>query len=77
MLDGLTWKPIEGNVSPDDSLPYATHSGVLQIAEFSLRCYRLSNGMAVFDADDVNAFFGTMLAETATPGGRKILEPVD
>jgi hypothetical protein len=43
---------------PDGSdLPHATHSGVLTLFGKTLRCYRLSDGRAVFDADDFRDFF--------------------
>lgn len=41
-------------------LPYATHSGVLNLFGCSLRCYRLSDGNAIFDADDFNALIEKM-----------------
>lgn len=45
----------------ESGLPHATHEGVLSIGDMKLRCYRLSNGMAIFDADDMKAFFGDLL----------------
>jgi hypothetical protein len=57
MLDGATWTPIEDNTSGDDDLPFATHSGVLTIGEFTLRCYQLNTGQRVFDIEDVKKFF--------------------
>jgi hypothetical protein len=59
MMDGLDWIPVDGACAGGDTdLPYATHSGVLKIGAMELRCYRLNTGMAVFEADDVNKFFG-------------------
>jgi hypothetical protein len=55
MLAGIDWQ--ETPTQPVGDLPYATHSGVLEIAGKRLRCYRLNTGQAIFDADDVNAFF--------------------
>ena len=57
LLDTLDWQPVEMDPS-DDGLPFATHSGVLEIAGHKFRCFRLNDGRAVFHADDVNAFFG-------------------
>lgn len=37
---------------------WATHSGVLKIGECELKCHILSNGERVFDAEDVEKFFG-------------------
>lgn len=59
MLDGVEWKEAEPRTAEtlDSDMPHATHSGVLEIAGKSLRCYRLSNGQAVFHADDLQEFF--------------------
>jgi hypothetical protein len=56
MLDAVEWQATAAQPNPD-GLPYATHSGVLRIGEISLRCYRLNDGRAVFDADDIAAWF--------------------
>jgi hypothetical protein len=54
ILDGVQW--VETGLTPSaDGLPYATHSGELDILGSKLRCYRLSNGQSVFDADDIAA----------------------
>lgn len=57
MMDRLDWEAIEQNAKPDGSLPYATHTGVLKIGDFEIRCYRLSDGKAIVDAEDFNKFF--------------------
>lgn len=57
ILDGLEWVAVEGGDPPKDDLPSVTHSGVLQIGDHSLRCYWLSNGQTVFEADDFERFF--------------------
>jgi hypothetical protein len=59
LLDTVEWSEIKDGspVDAGDGLPYATHQGVLWIGDRSLRCYRLSDGRAVFDADDVHEFF--------------------
>lgn len=58
LLESVKWsestKPEKETAEGD--LPHVTHSGVLDFAGFNLRCYRLSNGMSVFDADDFNQF---------------------
>lgn len=59
ILDGLTWKavPDPQNVSADDwMLPRVTHEGEMDFMGHKLRCYRLSDGKAVINADDLNAF---------------------
>jgi hypothetical protein len=62
MLDALDWKATGNEPTPGSSLPYATHAGVLVIGDASLRCYRLSTGEAVFDADDFENFWEGLLA---------------
>jgi hypothetical protein len=52
-------KPQEGG------LPYATHSGVLDLCGHTLRCYRLSDGRAIFDADDFTAFWNSLAGDAA------------
>ena len=61
ILASVQWEPT-GAVAAGDGLPFATHSGVLEIAGHSLRCYRLSDGRAVFAADDLARFFDEALA---------------
>lgn len=60
MLDGVEWVPCSAEREGCEDLPYATHEGVLEIGDFRLRCYRLSNGQAVFHADDIKAAFGDL-----------------
>lgn len=61
ILDGVQWKAEERTQASDaDGLPHVTHSGVLDIAGFQLKVYRLSDGQAVIDADDMHRFFDGM-----------------
>lgn len=65
MLDGIAWTAVvpDRPEGPDnsDGVPFATHEGVLKIGDMPpLRCYRLSNGQSVFNADDLQAFFEDM-----------------
>ncbi|PRH37745.1 hypothetical protein [Burkholderia gladioli] len=47
----VQWRDL--NSTPVDSdLPYATHEGELYLGNERIRCYRLSNGQAIFHADD-------------------------
>ncbi len=57
LLDTVAWKKRPRPATSVDALPYVTHEGVLIIEDLRLRCYRLSNGQSVFNADDLNAFF--------------------
>jgi hypothetical protein len=56
MLDGVQWVENQ-NASTNDDLPHATHEGVLEIMGHKMRCYRLSSGQTVFNAEDFEAFF--------------------
>lgn len=59
MLDGLTWVPVpDSEIHEDGTYPYATHSGEMDFMGHKLRCYRLSDGRAVINADDLSAFLG-------------------
>ena len=53
MLDALPWTAVENPNKGDGTLPYVTHQGVLTIADMTLRCYQLSDGRRIFDADDM------------------------
>lgn len=55
-LADVEW--IESPPPPEiiDALPHVTHSGVLELFGHKLRCFRLSNGQAVFEADDFEKF---------------------
>lgn len=59
MLGGVQWIAVD---PPDDisDLPYATHEGVLNLLGMDLKCYRLSTGQAIFDAEDMEKFFEMM-----------------
>jgi hypothetical protein len=65
MLDGVTWTEAEQQPNNHDGLPWATHEGVLDIAGHKLHCYRLNTGQAIFNADDIHAFFGDTLSANA------------
>lgn len=60
MLDLVDWAAIERTEEPKADLPHATHSGVLTIGAIDLKVFRLSNGMAVIDADDMQRFLGSL-----------------
>lgn len=52
--------PVESPAKGDGKLPYITHEGVMKIGDANFRCYVLSNGMRIFDAEDVEKFFNSM-----------------
>jgi hypothetical protein len=41
----------------NDSLPFATHSGELELFGHTLRVYRLNTGEAIVHADDLHELF--------------------
>ena len=57
ILDGLDWKPV-ARAPITDGLPVVTHEGILEIGANKLRCYRLDDGRAIINADDLKEFFG-------------------
>lgn len=56
ILTGVEWTEHPAPKQTDDGLPYVTHSGVLNLFHHELRCFRLSDGKAVFHADDFEKF---------------------
>ncbi len=57
LLAGLDWTPMPPPEETSCGL-VATHEAVLKIGGARLRCYALSDGQRVFDAGDVERFFG-------------------
>ena len=64
LFKSVQWSPISSDGTepePPDPLygplALATHKGVLQIGPFTFRCYQLSDGRRVLDAEDVDIFF--------------------
>lgn len=55
ILKGVEWKEVAGNSDAADGIPYATHEGVVEFFGKKIRCYRLNDGRAVVNADDLNA----------------------
>ena len=62
LLDRVSWEDTGREPAPTDGdTLFATHEGTLEIMGHSLRCYRLNNGQAVFNADDLEAFLSDIL----------------
>lgn len=61
-MNALIWNPIPG-AKQAGILPVATHEAVMHIGGHSIRCYVLSDGQRVLNADDVEAFFGLDVVE--------------
>ena len=56
-MDKVEWN--ETSAEPNsEGQPYATHSGILEIAGNTLRVYRLNTGENIINAEDINKFFG-------------------
>jgi hypothetical protein len=62
MMNTVEWEVIEldANMLANDGIPYATHEGILNIGGFDFKCYQLSDGRRVFDAESVHRFFGSL-----------------
>jgi hypothetical protein len=60
MLDAIEWKPIPASIdmTPDDSVPVATHEGILRVGNAELKVYQLSNGKRVIEEESFARFFG-------------------
>ncbi len=81
LLAAATWTPIPAARQAESALPYPTHSVELRIGDAVLKCYRLSDGRAVFDAADVARLFGfgtpeALAADVKRLGGPE-LKPVE
>ena len=59
----VEWTEVEPPEDITGDIPYVVRSGVLRIGSDELRCYVLSNGQRIFDADDFGRFFGFMEAK--------------
>lgn len=62
LMSAVEWKALAPSTG---DLPYATHEGVFDFGGLKLRCYRLNDGRAIFNADDFRAAFGELLGVSA------------
>jgi hypothetical protein len=64
LLDKVEWTPTENGEPREEwkpgDLPYATHSGMLDLGGIMLRVYQLNTGDRVIDGEDVEKFLGGM-----------------
>lgn len=58
ILDEVAWVEIPSDGNSDGELPFATHEGILNLGEVTLRVYQLNDGRRIIDCDDLDAFFG-------------------
>ncbi len=57
--------PIANPEVGDGSMPYATHSGVLNLFGKDMRVYRLNTGQAIIDSEDFEALWAEFLGNEA------------
>lgn len=55
ILDGVQFSAVPAPTAPDE-LPFVTHKGEMTVAGHRLRCYRISDGRTIIDADDFKVF---------------------
>lgn len=62
MLQGVIWVAVPQSeqhaqrLADGDKLPHVTHEGVFEIMGHKIKCFRLSNGQAVFEQEDFARF---------------------
>lgn len=56
ILNSVPMRPIEGACTSSDGVPYATHSGVLELGPLDLQVFRLSDGRIVISEEAMAAF---------------------
>lgn len=54
LMDDVEWTVCEKQLPFEnpDNLPTVTHSGLFDFFGDTIKCYRLSTGQAIFDAED-------------------------
>jgi hypothetical protein len=59
ILDRVEWKPITFDVpvDPGNTLPVATHEGIMKIGAMELKVYQLSDGHRIVAEEDMNLLF--------------------
>lgn len=58
LMDSIHWRELPPADNGDaGELPSATHEGILEIGGASLRCFKLSDGQRIVDADDMHKLF--------------------
>lgn len=57
LMDAVEWLPAPDSADRPPGELYATHNGVLDLFGTPVKVYRLNDGQAVFDADDVARWF--------------------
>ena len=60
-MDRVDWRASPPPADTTGDLPFVTHEGVFRLGDFKFRCYQLSSGQRLLDADDFDAAFGLNL----------------
>ena len=55
-MEKVEWRALPEPTEAPGDLPYATHEGELELGEACLRCYTLSNGQRIINAEDLESF---------------------
>lgn len=64
MMNRVKWKTYEATEPVPQGELHATHEGILDFGgDVKIRCYQLSDGQRVLDAEDCYEFFGMPLPE--------------
>jgi hypothetical protein len=58
LLDTVEWQKLPPPDEANLDGTYATHQGTLTIGDTTLRCYVLSDGQRLIDAEDVQKLLG-------------------
>ncbi len=56
LMSNVKWVEVENTCEKSD-LPHVTHEGNVEIGFYDIRCYTLSDGTRILDAEDVDAMF--------------------
>ena len=68
-LNGVTWEAVgdpHAHLRDETGLPYVTHSGEFEIMGHKMKCFRLSNGQAVFEKEDFERFCEAWFGDSTT-----------
>ncbi len=56
IMRNVEWVEVENKCEKSD-LPHVTHEGNVEIGVFAIRCYTLSDGTRILNAEDVESIF--------------------
>jgi predicted solute-binding protein len=70
MFDNVEWEKVKIELTDEqkaNSPLYATHQGVLQVGDKTIRVYQLNNGSRILDKEDADKFFEMDLSAFSKP----------